>query len=162
MAQNQEDTEQIMEDYVAWENGDSSKLDVMSESVDVYNPGLPGGEVHNREEWTAYFDRIQVAFPDYEVQTVSRSHGRQHGNTRDTDHRDAPIRVQGYPCDRTGRRDSRDGQVSHRGREDRRDPSLLRHGGATGPTRPHLPRSSRPTPETRTGKDQQLADRSSQ
>lgn len=56
---------------MAWENGDSSKLEVISESVDAYNPGLPGGEVHTRQAWKAYFDKIQAAFPDYEVQTVA-------------------------------------------------------------------------------------------
>lgn len=71
MAQEIENTEQIMRDYVAWENGDSSKLEVISESVDAYNPGLPGGEVHSREDWKRYFDKIQAAFPDYEVQTVA-------------------------------------------------------------------------------------------
>lgn len=66
-----DETEQIMRDYLAWENGDSSKLEVISESVDAYNPGLPGGEVHSREEWKKYFDKIQAAFPDYEVQTIA-------------------------------------------------------------------------------------------
>lgn len=71
MAQDVDDTERIMRDYVAWENGDSSKLDVISESVDAYNPGLPGGEVHTREELKKYFHKIQAAFPDYEVQTIA-------------------------------------------------------------------------------------------
>lgn len=71
MAQDATGTEQLMSDYVAWENGDSSKLEVIAESVDAYNPGLPGGEVHTRQAWKTYFDKIQAAFPDYEVQTVA-------------------------------------------------------------------------------------------
>lgn len=75
MAQEVDATEQIMRDYIAWESGDSSKLDVMSESVDVYNPGLPDGEVHSRAEWKRYFDKIHAAFPNYEVQTVAEVTG---------------------------------------------------------------------------------------
>lgn len=75
MAQDRGDIEQLMADYVAWENGDSAKLEVISESVDVYNPGLPGGEVHNRDDWQAYFEKIQAAFPDYEVQAVAEITG---------------------------------------------------------------------------------------
>lgn len=75
MTQGVETTEHIMRNYIAWENGDSSKLEVISPSVDAYNPGLPGGEVHSREEWKRYFDKIQVAFPDYEVQAVAEVMG---------------------------------------------------------------------------------------
>lgn len=71
MARTERDTGQVMDDYVAWENGDASKIDVMAESLDVYNPGLPGGEAHDRAVWKAYFDEIQVAFPDYGVETVA-------------------------------------------------------------------------------------------
>lgn len=67
MAQDIEDIEQIMRDYVAWENGNSSKAGVMSESVAVYNPGLPGGEVHDREKWKSYLDAVHAGFPDYRI-----------------------------------------------------------------------------------------------
>lgn len=77
MAQDDGATEQIMRDYVDWENGDSTKLDVISESVDAYNPGLPGGEVHTRDEWKRYFDKIQAAFPDYEVRTMADVMGNE-------------------------------------------------------------------------------------
>lgn len=56
--------EQLVRDYFAWVNGDSSKLDVFSESVDVYNPGLPDGEVHERAEYDAYLQKIKAGFSD--------------------------------------------------------------------------------------------------
>ncbi len=62
------DTEQVIRDYVAWENGDHSKQGAVSESVDVYNAGLPGGEVHSREGRDAYNRKIREAFPDYHVE----------------------------------------------------------------------------------------------
>lgn len=69
------DIDQIMRDYLAWENGDSEKAGVISESVDVYNPGLPGGEVHSRADWAKYLEKIRTAFPDYEVQNVAELTG---------------------------------------------------------------------------------------
>lgn len=41
--------EEIVRDCFAWSNGDFSKTDVMAASIDVYNPGLPGGETHDRD-----------------------------------------------------------------------------------------------------------------
>jgi steroid delta-isomerase-like uncharacterized protein len=60
-------TEQIVRDFVAWENGDSSKVDVVSESLDIYNPGLDGGEVHDRESYASYLQEGRSAFPDMQV-----------------------------------------------------------------------------------------------
>jgi steroid delta-isomerase-like uncharacterized protein len=59
--------ERIVRDFVAWENGDSSKVDVVSESLDVYNPGLDGGEVHDRESYAAYLEEGRSAFPDMQI-----------------------------------------------------------------------------------------------
>jgi steroid delta-isomerase-like uncharacterized protein len=59
--------EQIVRDFVAWENGDSSKVDVVSETVDVYNPGVDGGEVHDRETYAAYLRESRSAFPDMRI-----------------------------------------------------------------------------------------------
>jgi len=59
--------EQVVRDFVAWENGNSSKVDVVSESLDVYNPGLEGGEVHDRESYAAYLQEGRVAFPDMHI-----------------------------------------------------------------------------------------------
>ncbi|GAA0675565.1 ester cyclase [Natronoarchaeum mannanilyticum] len=57
-------SEQVARDFVAWENGDDSKIDVVSESLDMYNPGLPNGEAHHREEVAAYLYESRAAFPD--------------------------------------------------------------------------------------------------
>lgn len=56
--------EQIVREYAAWVNGDSSKADVVAESVDVYNPGMPDGEVHSRADWGAYLRKLRSGFPD--------------------------------------------------------------------------------------------------
>lgn len=61
--------EQLVRDYVAWVNGDSAKVDVLAESIDVYNPGLPGGEVHERAEYAAYLRAIRTGFPDVHFAT---------------------------------------------------------------------------------------------
>lgn len=68
MSKTATDTEQVVRDYVAWENGDSSKKDVVAESIDVYNPGLPNGEVHSRAGWEAYDRKVKEGFPDFHVQ----------------------------------------------------------------------------------------------
>ena len=60
-------TERIVRDFVAWENGDSSKVAVVSESLDAYNPGLEGGEVHDRESYAAYLQEGRSAFPDLQI-----------------------------------------------------------------------------------------------
>jgi len=62
-------TERVVRDFVAWENGDASKVDVASESLDVYNPGLDGGEVHDRESYAAYLRDGRSAFPDMQIAT---------------------------------------------------------------------------------------------
>lgn len=55
--------EQLVDDYVALWNGDFSKTDVLAESVDVYDPHMPEGEVHGREDFEAYVREIRDAFP---------------------------------------------------------------------------------------------------
>jgi steroid delta-isomerase-like uncharacterized protein len=67
MSDTNSQTEQIVRDFVAWENGNSSKVDVVSESIDVYNPGLDGGEVHDRESYAAYLREGRSAFPDMQI-----------------------------------------------------------------------------------------------
>lgn len=59
--------EQAVHEYKAWVNGDSSKVDVLSESVDVYNPGLPDGEVHSRAAYEAYLQEVRTGFPDFQL-----------------------------------------------------------------------------------------------
>lgn len=57
-------SEQAVQDYIAWVNGDPSKVTALSESVDVYNPGLPDGEVHSRTAYESYLQEIRAGFPD--------------------------------------------------------------------------------------------------
>ena len=67
--------EQAVRDYVAWVNGDSSKADVLSESVDVYNPGLSDSEVHGRAAYDSYIGELRTGLPDFHFtadMTVSR------------------------------------------------------------------------------------------
>lgn len=61
-------SEQVIHDLIAYSNGDSSKADTISESVDVYNPGLPDGEAHSRDTWDAYNREIKAGFPDFHVE----------------------------------------------------------------------------------------------
>jgi steroid delta-isomerase-like uncharacterized protein len=58
------ETEQVVRDAFDWLNGDASKIDVISESVDVYGPALPEGEVHSREEWASFIEANRGGFPD--------------------------------------------------------------------------------------------------
>ena len=60
------DTKRIVHDAFAWLNGDASKIDVIAESVDVYGPALPEGEVHSREEWASFIRANREGFPDIE------------------------------------------------------------------------------------------------
>lgn len=67
---NDAQSEQVIRDLIAYSNGDASKADAISESVDVYNPGLPGGEVHSRDSWDDYNRKIKEGFPDFHVEEV--------------------------------------------------------------------------------------------
>lgn len=60
------DTERVVRDAFDWLNGDASKIDVIAESVDVYGPALPKGEVHSREEWASFIRANREGFPDIE------------------------------------------------------------------------------------------------
>lgn len=67
--------EEIVRDCFAWSNGDFSKTDVMAESIDVYNPGLPGGETHDRDVWEDYLHKLHDGFSDihFEIQAMASS-----------------------------------------------------------------------------------------
>lgn len=67
MATDTRHTEQLVRDYVAWVNGDTSKRDALSESVDVYNPGLQDGEVHTRAAYEAQLQAIGTGFLNFEL-----------------------------------------------------------------------------------------------
>lgn len=58
------DSKRVVRDFVAWENGDESKRGVVSESIDMYNPGLPDREAHDREKVAAYLHESRTGFPD--------------------------------------------------------------------------------------------------
>ncbi|WP_226023560.1 ester cyclase [Halomicrobium salinisoli] len=64
MARATPEPEQLVNDYVALWNGDFSKIDVVAESVEVYDPHAPDGEVHGREDFEAYVREVRDAFPD--------------------------------------------------------------------------------------------------
>lgn len=59
--------DQLMNDYVDLWNGDFSKLDVVSESVSVYDPGAPDGEVHGRNAFETFLEEVRTGFPDFQV-----------------------------------------------------------------------------------------------
>lgn len=67
MAQATPDVEQLVSDYEDVWNGDFSKLEVVSESADVYDPGAPGGAVHGRDGVEAYVRELQTGFPDLRI-----------------------------------------------------------------------------------------------
>lgn len=62
--------EQVVRDFVAWENGDETKRDVVAESLDMYNPGVPEGEVHSREPYAKYIREVRDGFPDMHFEIV--------------------------------------------------------------------------------------------
>lgn len=61
------DIESVLDDYTALWNGDFSKLEVVSESVDVYLPALSDGEVHGRDAFESYLRDLRTGFPDWHV-----------------------------------------------------------------------------------------------
>lgn len=60
------DTERVVHDAFDRLNGDSSKIEAIAESVDVYGPALPDGEVHSRDEWASFIRANRNGFPDIE------------------------------------------------------------------------------------------------
>ena len=66
MTDDRTETEQAVHDAFDWLNGDAAKIDTIAESVDVYGPALPEGEVHSREEWASFIRANRAGFPDIE------------------------------------------------------------------------------------------------
>lgn len=60
------DPADVVRDAFAWLNGDESKIDAIAETVDVYGPALPDGEVHSRAEWASFIEATREGFPDIE------------------------------------------------------------------------------------------------
>ncbi len=61
--------EELIEEYEALWNGKYSNLDIVSESVAVYDPAAPEGEVHGRDAFEAFLRERRSAFPDFRLQT---------------------------------------------------------------------------------------------
>ena len=69
MARATRDAEETVRAYVdVWNERDYSKIpEVVSESVSVYNPTAPGGEVHGRDGLEAFMRGVVAGFPDFHV-----------------------------------------------------------------------------------------------
>lgn len=69
MARATRDAEGTVRAYVdVWNERDYSKIpEVVSESVSVYNPTAPGGEVHGRDGLEAFMRGVVAGFPDFHV-----------------------------------------------------------------------------------------------
>jgi steroid delta-isomerase-like uncharacterized protein len=59
--------EQVIADYVDLWQGDFTKLDVLAESIDLYDPGVPGGELHGRDAFESFLRELRAGFPDFAV-----------------------------------------------------------------------------------------------
>lgn len=59
--------EQLTSDYLDLWHGDFSKLDVVAESVALYDPGIPEGELHGRDAIETFLRDLRTGFPDFEV-----------------------------------------------------------------------------------------------
>lgn len=60
--------ERLLNDYVDLWNGDRSKLDVVSESIVVSDPGAPEGEIRGRDAFESYLEDLRTGFPDFHVE----------------------------------------------------------------------------------------------
>lgn len=69
MAEPKQEVESLLGDYIdVWNEADYSKLpDVVDESIDVFDPGAPGGELHGRDALEGFIREIRTGFPDFEV-----------------------------------------------------------------------------------------------
>lgn len=60
--------EQLISDYADVWNGGFAKIDVVTESVAIYHPAHPDGEVHGRDEFEDFVRHTHRAFPDFTIQ----------------------------------------------------------------------------------------------
>lgn len=69
MAQSTSEIERLVNDYLdVWNDGDYAKMsDVLAESIAVYDPGAPEGEVHGHGGLEALLRELRTAFPDFRV-----------------------------------------------------------------------------------------------
>lgn len=61
------DYEQLVKEYEDLWNGDLSKMDVVSESVAIYDPAHPDRETHGHDGFEDFIRKTHEAFPDFEV-----------------------------------------------------------------------------------------------
>ncbi|WP_276255441.1 ester cyclase [Halomontanus rarus] len=69
MAQTAPDAEQLVENYAEiWNDAAYGMIpEVTAESVTVYDPGAPDGEVHGRDGLEAFLRELRTAFPDLHI-----------------------------------------------------------------------------------------------
>ena len=60
-------TEQLVDDYEALLDGDTSKLDVLAESFTYHSPGMPEEGLQGREAFAEYLGMGRERFPDLHV-----------------------------------------------------------------------------------------------
>lgn len=60
--------EHVVEEYDDLWHGDFSKLDVAAESIALYEPGAPGGELHGRDALRSHVEEMRGAFPDLQLE----------------------------------------------------------------------------------------------
>lgn len=60
---------EIIEEYETLWNGDLSKLDIVAESVSVYDPAAPEGVIHGRDAFEAHLRETFQGFPDFALET---------------------------------------------------------------------------------------------
>lgn len=69
MARTTAEAERIVDEYAnAWNDHDFSKVsDLVSESIVVRNPNLPGGKLEGMDAYRGWFEEVTTGFPDFEV-----------------------------------------------------------------------------------------------
>jgi steroid delta-isomerase-like uncharacterized protein len=68
------DVEHIIDEYEALWNGEYSKIEIVSDSVAVYDPAAPDGEVHGRVAFESFLRETREAFPDFTLTTHDMLH----------------------------------------------------------------------------------------
>lgn len=69
MAEIKSDSEDVIAEYEELWNGDFSKIGVVADSVTVYDPAAPEGEVHGQAAFEAFLRETRKAFPDFTLRT---------------------------------------------------------------------------------------------
>lgn len=69
--------DQLVRDYLdVWNEEEYAKLPaVVADSITVYDPGAPEGEVHGRDAFEAFLRELRTGFPDFQVTIDDRLDG---------------------------------------------------------------------------------------